>query len=202
MIAVLGMGNLVHADDGVGVHAIQRLQRDPRVKPGVVLLDGGTQGLSLAAHIAGFQKLLVIDAVDAGQAPGTLVRYEGNALDGLPGKASVHQLGFADLMIAMKLLDESPPELVVLGVQPLSTKWSAELTETVSAALPGLMDAVIEQLDIWNAEGLSGPSTADGRSSPRQTELESCWTNHPEIPNICSCPSTVSPRCTTGHCCS
>ena len=85
----------------------------------------------MAAHIAGFQKLLVIDAVDAGQPPGALVRYEGNALAGLPGKPSVHQLGFADLMIAMKLLDESPPELVVLGVQPLSTEWSAELTAPV-----------------------------------------------------------------------
>jgi hydrogenase maturation protease len=152
MIAVLGMGNLVHGDDGVGVHAIQRLQRDPRVVPDVVLLDGGTQGLSLAAHIAGFQKLLVIDAVDAGQPPGTLVRYEGNALDGLPGKASVHQLGFADLMIAMKLMDESPPELVVLGVQPLATEWSSELTEPVRDALPELIDAVIAQLNTWNTE--------------------------------------------------
>jgi hydrogenase maturation protease len=152
MIAVLGMGNLVHADDGVGIHAIHCLQRDPRVMPDVVLLDGGTQGLSLAAHIAGFQKLLVIDAVDAGQPPGTLVRYEGNALDGLPGKPSVHQLGFADLMIAMKLLDEQPPELVVLGVQPLSTEWSAELTAPVRDALPGLMDAVIAQLNIWNTQ--------------------------------------------------
>jgi len=103
-IAVLGLGNLVHSDDGVGVHAIHHLQTDARVPAGVVLLDGGTQGLSLIPHISGFPRLLVIDAVDVGEAPGTVVRFEGKALDGLPGKATVHQLGFADLMITMKLL--------------------------------------------------------------------------------------------------
>lgn len=153
MTAVLGLGNLVHGDDGVGVHAIERLQRDRRLPDGVVLLDGGTQGLSLAGHIAGFSKLLVIDAVDAGEPPGTVMRFEGEALAGLPGKPSVHQLGFADLMIAMKLLDEPPPELVVLGVQPLTTEWSATLSDPVRGAMEGLVDAVIDQLVVW--EGLA-----------------------------------------------
>jgi hydrogenase maturation protease len=151
MTLVLGLGNLVHADDGVGVHAIQRLQRDPRIPPGVALLDGGTHGLGLLPHIAGFARLLVIDAVDAGEVPGTVVRFEGTALNGLPGKASVHQLGFADMMVALKLLGDSPPELVVLGVQPLSTEWSAELTAPVAAALPRLLDTVVRQLEVWDA---------------------------------------------------
>jgi hydrogenase maturation protease len=151
MTAVLGLGNLVHGDDGVGVHAIQKLQRDPRVPPGIVLLDGGTHGLGLLPHISGFSRLLVIDAVDAGEPPGTLVRYDGSALHGLPGKASVHQLGFADMMVALKLLGESPPELVVLGVQPLSTEWSIELTAPVREALPALLETVIRQLEIWEA---------------------------------------------------
>jgi hydrogenase maturation protease len=151
MTAVLGLGNLVHSDDGVGVHAIQQLQRDPRVPPATVLLDGGTQGLSLISHISGFSRLLVIDAVNAGEPPGTVLRFEGSALHGLPGKASVHQLGFADMMVALKLLGESPPELVVLGVQPLSTEWSMDLTPPVRDAIPALLDAVVRQLTIWNA---------------------------------------------------
>jgi hydrogenase maturation protease len=150
MTAVLGLGNLVHADDGVGVHAVQELQRDSRVPPGVTLLDGGTHGLALLPYISRFTRLLVIDAVNAGERPGTLVRFEGSALNGLPGKATVHQLGFADMMVALKLLNESPPELVVLGVQPLSTEWSAELTTTVREALPALLDAVIRQLETWS----------------------------------------------------
>ena len=149
LTTVLGLGNLVHSDDGVGVHAIQGLQLDSRVPPGVVLLDGGTQGLALLPHIAGIDRLLVIDAIDAGEPIGTLLRFEGAALSGLPGKASIHQLGFADLMIALQLLGEPPGEVVVFGVQPGSTEWSAELTQPVAAALAPLVDNVIAQLERW-----------------------------------------------------
>jgi hydrogenase maturation protease len=150
-LVVLGLGNLVHGDDGIGVHALRELEHDPRLPPGVVLLDGGTHGLGLLPHIAGFSHLLVVDAVDAGEPPGTVVRFEGSALNGLPGKASVHQLGFADMMVALKLLGESPPELVVLGVQPLSTEWSIELTPPVRESLPALLDSIVRQLEIWIA---------------------------------------------------
>jgi len=146
---VLGLGNLVHADDGFGVHAISRLQQDPRFPHDVKLLDGGTQGLSLLHHLSSLQRLLVIDAIDAGEPAGTLLRFEGKALKGLPGKASVHQLGFADLMVALQLLGDSPEEIVVLGVQPESTEWSAELTPAVHRALAPLVECVISQLKSW-----------------------------------------------------
>jgi hydrogenase maturation protease len=146
---VLGLGNLVHADDGIGVHAIQELRADARVPRDVTLLDGGTQGLGLLHHLSGVERLLVIDAIDAGEPPGTVVRFEGKALRGLPGKASVHQLGFADLMVALQLLGEAPPELIVYGVQPESTAWSAELTAPVEKALPPLVEQVIVQLNTW-----------------------------------------------------
>jgi len=152
---VLGLGNLVHSDDGLGVHAIQLLQTDPRVPSDAVLMDGGTQGLSLLPHISAYQRLLVIDALDVGEAPGTIVRLEGNALRNLPGKASVHQLGFADLLVALELLGESPEEIVLLGVQPLSTEWSAELTPGVQNALDPLLDATIAQLEAWSARPLA-----------------------------------------------
>jgi len=149
---VLGMGNLVHSDDGLGVHAIQTLIGDPRVPSDVVLMDGGTQGLSLLPHISTFQRLLVIDAVDVGEEPGTLIRLEGKALEHLPGKASVHQLGFADLMVALELLGESPEEIVMLGVQPLSTEWGTEVTAPVGEALRRIPDLVVEQLQVWKLQ--------------------------------------------------
>ncbi len=148
---VLGLGNLVHGDDGIGVHAIQRLQQDARVPVGVVLMDGGTQGMSLIPHISGFERLLVVDAIDVGEKPGTLIRLEGAAVENLPGKPSVHQLGFADLMIAMKLLGEPPKEVIVIGVQPQSTDWTAELTPPVSASLDELLAVVIGQLESWQS---------------------------------------------------
>ena len=146
---VLGLGNLVHSDDGAGVHAIHRLQKDARVPSDVVLIDGGTQGLSLLPHISGFERMLVIDAIDAGEAPGALLRLDGHALANLPGKASVHQMGFSDLMVAMKLLGDFPGEVVVLGVQPLSTEWSAELSAPVEKTMDALIDMVIAQLEFW-----------------------------------------------------
>jgi hydrogenase maturation protease len=146
---VLGLGNLVHGDDGLGVHAIQRLQKDPTVPHSVKLLDGGTQGLSLIPHLSGFDRMLVLDAIDAGRDPGTLIRLEGEDVHKMPGKPSVHQLGFADLMIALNLLDSSPKEVIVLGVQPQSTEWTAELSAPVQAALENLCALAIEQLRRW-----------------------------------------------------
>lgn len=150
---VLGLGNLVHTDDGVGVHAIGTLQRDPRVPHDVLLLDGGTLGLGLLHHLSGVQRLLVIDAIDVGEAGGTLLRFEGKALVGLPGRASVHQLGFADLMIALQLLGDSPDEVVVLCVQPKSTEWGADLTEPVVNSIAPLVDLVVAQLKTWSQPG-------------------------------------------------
>ena len=146
---VLGLGNLVHCDDGAGVHAIERLQQDERVPSGVTLMDGGTLGLALLSHISGFRRMLVIDAVDAGEPPGTLLRLEGFALANMPGKASVHQMGFSDLMVALNLLGDVPEEVVVLGVQPLSTEWSAELSAPVAKTMDALIDAAISQLQAW-----------------------------------------------------
>lgn len=150
---VLGLGNLIHSDDGAGVHAVQRLQTNARVPPGIVLMDGGTQGLSLLPHISGFDRLLVIDAVDAGEPPGTLLRLEGRALADMPGKSSVHQLGFSDLMVALKLLGDLPAEVIVFGIQPMSTEWSIELSAPVGQALGALVDSVIEQLEVWQSQG-------------------------------------------------
>lgn len=152
---VLGLGNLVHADDGVGIHAIERLRIDPRIPSHVVVMDGGVQGLNLLPHISGFQRLLVIDAVNAGQPPGAVIRLEGPAVDKLPGKPSVHQLGFADLMIALKLLGQSPQEVVVLGVQPESTDWSTELTPRVRSSLDELIARAISQVEAWEIAGQS-----------------------------------------------
>lgn len=94
------------------------------------------------------RRLLVIDAVDVGKSPGMLLRFEGQALRGLPGKATVHQLGFADLLVALELIGESSGEPVVLGIQPKSTKWGSNLTEPVDQALGSLVSCAIVQLEL------------------------------------------------------
>jgi hydrogenase maturation protease len=149
---VLGLGNLVHSDDGVGVHAVQALQNDVRVPADVSVIDGGTHGLSLIAYLTGIERLLVLDAIDAGQSPGAIVRLEGDALKKWPGRPSVHQLSLADLFIALELLDASPRQVVVLGVQPQSTGWGAELTAPVHDSLARLLDLSIAQLEAWRSD--------------------------------------------------
>jgi hydrogenase maturation protease len=155
---VVGLGNLVHSDDGSGYRRSSSFSGTPVCLLEPRCLMGGTHGLALLPHISGFARVLVIDVVDAGEPPGTVVRSEGSALNGLPGKASVHQLGFADMMIAFKLLGESTPELVVLGVRPLSTEWSVELTRPVAAALPALIEEVLRHCGCGSGVILQGGS--------------------------------------------
>lgn len=147
---VLGVGNLVHADDGVGVHALRRLRGDSRVSALAQLVEGGTLGLELIPYVSGAARLLVLDAVDVGETPGSIVRMSGAECCRLQGGSNVHQLGFADLMAALRLLDAEPGEVVLLGIQPASTDWSATLTPQVEAALPGLVEKAIQVMNSWS----------------------------------------------------
>ena len=142
---VLGLGNILHSDDGVGPQAIARLRQDPRVR-NVSLIEGGTLGLELLTHIWDCSYLLVLDAVDVGHPPGTLVRMSSQEVQTLRGKGSVHQLGVADLLVALRVLANQTPEVVLLGVQPASTEWGTELSPAVAAVLPALADAAVAEV--------------------------------------------------------
>ncbi|HVA93293.1 MAG TPA: HyaD/HybD family hydrogenase maturation endopeptidase [Candidatus Dormibacteraeota bacterium] len=149
-IMVVGVGNTIHSDDGAGIHALERLQRDPRLPPGVSFLDGGTFGIELLVYLQECTRLLLLDAVDVGEQAGTLVYMTGRELRGLPCGASVHQLGLADLLATLPLVSEIPREIVLLGVQPSSTDWGTELSAPVEAAMGPLVEAAIEQLLGWS----------------------------------------------------
>jgi len=130
---------------------LSRLIDDGRLPDGIRVIEGGTLGLDLLESLRGVTHLLALDAVDVGAAPGTIVRFEGEALDGLPISKSVHLLGFADLMGALQLMGAAPAEVVLLGVQPESTDWGTELTPAVADAQPELMAAALAQIALWSA---------------------------------------------------
>jgi hydrogenase maturation protease len=143
---VLGLGNTLHTDDGIGPQAIERLRSDARMPAHVALIEGGTLGLELLTYIWDCSYLLVLDAVDVGQPPGTLVRMSSQEVQTLPGSGSVHQMGVADLLVALRILASRTPEIVLLGVQPASTEWGTELSLAVAAVLPALADAAVAEV--------------------------------------------------------
>lgn len=147
---VIGVGNTILSDDGIGVHAARLLQNDSRVPTGVTILDGGTIGLELVPYAADASRVLLLDAMNSGKEPGTLARMTGKDMLGTTSGWSAHQLGVADLVAALLLVSTHPQEIVVLGVQPASTDWGTSLSPAVDAALITLVDAALAQLKLWN----------------------------------------------------
>lgn len=147
---VLGIGNLIMSDDGIGVRVIQRLSASFRFPDGVSLLDGGTLGLDLLPRLEGVERLLVVDAVDIGQTPGTLARLSGDDVPiVLETKVSPHQMGLKDLLAVAMLQGFAPLEMVLWGVQPEKIEMGMDLSPTVAAALGALAKNVLLELDRW-----------------------------------------------------
>ena len=118
-IAVLGVGNILLTDEGIGVYAVEALRKGFSIPENVKLIDGWTMGLDLVPFIEGMDKALIIDAVDIKREPGaTVVIEEKDIHSFLHTKLSVHQIGLPDLLIALKLLNTAPKELCLIGMQP------------------------------------------------------------------------------------
>ncbi len=149
-LCVLGLGNLMRTDDAVGMMAVRALAEFD-FHGDVAFVEGGTLGLDLMYPLSGVTHLLALDAVDVGAEPGALVRFDKNALGEIPAGKSVHLLGFSDLIGVLKLMGEEPEDIVLLGVQPKSTRWGTELTDEVQRALPKLLAESRRQLDTWLA---------------------------------------------------
>lgn len=147
---VVGIGNTILSDDGVGVHAARLLQSDPRVPAGVTILDGGTFGLELAPFVSDASRVLFLDAVNSDTEPGTLTRMTGDDLLDTTHGWTVHQLGVARLIASLTLASTKPQEVVLLGVQPAYTDWGTSLSPAVKAALILLVNAALLQLQLWH----------------------------------------------------
>jgi len=149
-VLVLGIGNLVMSDDGVGVKVVQKLQREYRFSEEVELLDGGTLGLDLLPKLEGIERLIVVDAVETGQKPGTCVRMTGQELPiALATKVSPHQMGLKDLLSVAELMGHAPREMVLIGVQPGSIEMDTELTAEVERKVEDLVHMVLNELVLW-----------------------------------------------------
>ena len=129
---MLGIGNILWADEGFGVRAVEAFDRRYAAPPNVTILDGGTQGLYLVHHVADADCLLVFDAIDYGLEPGTLKLVEGEEVPKFTGakKMSLHQTGFQEVLSAADLLGKYPEKIALIGCQPLDLEdWGGPLTE-------------------------------------------------------------------------
>ena len=145
-LLILGLGNVICGDDGLGVVAAERLKSEYELPGGVEVLDGGTLGLSLLAHVSGADDLLLLDAVRANAPPGTLVRLDGDAVGpAVRERLSVHQIGVADLLDALRLLDEVPRRLVLLGLVPETLELGIDRSPAVAAGLDQLVTAAARE---------------------------------------------------------
>jgi len=145
-LLVLGLGNMLLEDDGVGVAAVGLLEDRYELPEGVRLLDGGTLGLSLLPHLEDAEAVILVDAIRADGAPGTFVRLDGDEVaPAVATRLSPHQVGVADLLDGARWLDRYPARVVLLGLVPESMELSVGLSPRVRPALPALVERIAEE---------------------------------------------------------
>ncbi len=153
-ILVLGIGNLLWADEGFGVRCVEALNAGWRFPPQVTLMDGGTQGLYLLPYVQQADCLLVFDAVDYGDPAGALREVVGDQVPRFMGakKMSLHQTGFQEVLASAELLGRLPDELVLIGCQPVELEdFGGSLRDEVKAQIGPALDVACEWLTRWGA---------------------------------------------------
>jgi len=147
---ILGVGNLLLSDEGLGVRVVERLLAEYDLPEQIQVLDGGTLGLDLLYYLEGIENLLIIDAIDMEAEPGKLLRMEGEEVPSfLSMKMSPHQIGIPDMLFAAKLRDLYPQNVVLWGVQPADLDVSMELSPLINARVDVLVGKILSELDAW-----------------------------------------------------
>jgi hydrogenase maturation protease len=149
-ILILGIGNLLWADEGFGVRVVQALEQRYEFPPEVTLLDGGTQGLGLIPYVQACDALVIADAVDFHQEPGSLLEARDEEVPQYlsAGKLSLHQVSFQEVLALCQLMGQGPSRLCLVGVQPvLLEDYGGSLTPQVKAQLEPAMARVLAYLE-------------------------------------------------------
>lgn len=150
-LLVMGLGNILWGDDGLGVAAVQRLLSNFHLPDGVRVLDGGTLGLALLPVIQDAERVLLIDAIRQENArPGEIVRIEGeDVAPAVRERLSPHQVGVSDLLDAARLLGSYPEQLMLLGIVPARLDFGIGHSAEVESQLDNLVSRVVEQALEW-----------------------------------------------------
>lgn len=171
-IVVLGVGNPLMADDGAGLEALQRLQARWHIPDTVQCLDGGTWGMALLPAFDDADVLLILDAIECGRAPGTIVRISGEHVPRrLPPHLSPHEINLHELFALADLRGTTPAHVVALGVQPTTVDWEVGLTQAVADAIDHLADAAALELRAFGVEVVARDAGVAATALPRPVEV-------------------------------
>jgi len=148
-LTVLGLGNVLCSDDGVGPAAIGQLWRGWKPPASASVMDGGTLGMALVPTLESADDAILVDAVFLDdEPPGAPVRLEGDDIpQAVLHRLSPHQIGVADLLDSLRLLGRTPPRLILVGLVPASLSLGVELTPRVAAAMPSLVECIVAEAD-------------------------------------------------------
>ena len=143
--AVVGVGNLLLKDEGIGVHIAHALQQID-IPYNVKIIDGGTS-LDLPDYLKDTDKLIIIDAVKTGGQPGTIYRFHPYDMDiESEGIISLHELGLAQSLRMMRLIGNEPKETVIIGIEPKEIDWGTELSAELQQKIPEIINAVLGEI--------------------------------------------------------
>lgn len=189
-VLILGIGNVLWADEGFGVRTVEALHRAYEFSPQVTLMDGGTQGIYLLQYVQAAKILLVFDAIDYGLAPGTMKLIEGDDVPNYLGakKMSLHQTGFQEVLATSEMLGSYPEHLLLVGVQPvqledfggsLRAEVKNQIEPAIEAALQWLgkhgIDATPREQTLPDSDSLSGSEIdIDRYEAERPSEHDAC----------------------------
>jgi len=164
-VLILGIGNLLWADEGFGVRCVEAMAQSYALPEGVTLLDGGTQGLYLLPFLEAADAMIVFDAIDYGLPPGTMKIVRDDEVPAFMGakKMSLHQTGFQDVIATATLMGYRPAKMVLIGCQPVELEdFGGGLRPAVAARIPQALEIARATLADWGVTVTEGRSRAEG----------------------------------------
>ncbi len=189
-VLVLGIGNLLWADEGFGVRAVEEMHRRYALPENVTLLDGGTQGIYLVQQVRDADILVVFDAVDYGLPPGTMKLVEGEEVPKFLGarKMSLHQTGFQEVLAMAEMMGDYPSHLLLIGVQPVELEdYGGSLRAEVKDQVEPAIEAALRYLEVFgiSARKRERPLPAEATLSSREMLLERYEAERPSDEAAC-----------------
>lgn len=152
-VAVIGVGNILLQDEGVGIHIVNALIKDYRFDPPIEIVDGGTTGMDLIPYFEENDKIIIVDAVNFDKEPGFIGSIENeDILTVLTTKLTMHHLGLTDVLSTMKVHDIKPEQMFLLGIQPDSLELDMELTDVIANRIPRMMEVLQQKLAEWGVK--------------------------------------------------